>query len=199
MAEFVDGTVLKYVAVFTLPNASTAMNVYYAGLFSGGPVNVGTVSGHLRDHVEDMMGEIELYIKSTVALSTVEVYARDQGEWVPAGAAAGSWTGWHTGEMLPHGVAAIVEAKSDVASVSARKYIAGYTEPAQGGGAWNSSVLAHLGNYFVEWIQPWSVGGIQYASGVWSDKEQQFIQFSGEGVLTTWCAYQRRRKPGVGI
>jgi hypothetical protein len=104
-------------------------------------------------------------------------------------------------DMLPHGAAAVIHAKTTDPDVQGTKYVPGLAEGSQASSVWTGAALTALVSFANNWTQSFD-GDITEAligPGVWSPTRENFFLFNQVEVVNTLVGYQRRRKPGVGI
>lgn len=199
-----SGTILKVVVSLLLPDSVIAQNVFYsvvADLVTSDAED--DVVLDLIDWVELMYTELNAYIVSSVVASDVKVYEYDHvdDDWDEVGTDAWSDGFASAGDMLPHGVAAVVHAKTIDPDVQATKFLPGFAD-----GVFDDSDLSAGGvtavlDFADVWGAPFTgtaTGGL-FGGGVWSVARGQFVLFNEVYICNGIAGYQRRRKPGVGI
>jgi len=199
-----SGTVLKIVASLLLPDASLAQNVFYAVITDlVTSDDDDDVVSDMVDWVEAMFFQIVDEVSSQVASAGLTVYEYDSvdGDWDEVGTT--TWDDFFdgSGDMLPHGVAAIVHAYSLDPDVAGRKYIAGLIESVCAESDLTAGAITALGDFGTQWTTPrtGTATGGTIAPGVWSNAQDQFRAFLVDYAVNGVVGYQRRRKPGVGI
>lgn len=196
--------ILRIVGSLVLPDNVIAQNVFYA-LFDndGGSNDEDDVVDDLADWLDDIYTEIDSQMDTEITPSLVQVYVYDSvdDDWDEVGTGALSFTPASAQEMLPHGVAAVLHARTVDPDVLATKYFAGFTEPMQDASSWGSGTTAAVLLAGLQWVTEHvgSATGSSFQPGVWSVAQTAFKAFSGTIVLNGDAGYQRRRKPGVGI
>jgi len=199
-----DGTILRIVASFLFPESVIAQNVFYAVFADTGTSDdEQDVIDDLAEWIEDAYTLLDGWIDSSVALTDIKVYNYDSGDgdWDELGDASIGLSFSGATDMLPHGVAYLLHAKSLDPDVQGGKFVGGFTEGAQVDGLWISAVNTVMGTFGAAWVTPFvgTITGADFAPGVWSVAQTNFRLFSGTLNLNAVPAYQRRRKPGVGI
>lgn len=103
--------------------------------------------------------------------------------------------------VLPPANAAYMQAATGAPKVLGKKYIPGLSEGTVEAGVVTLSAMGQLAFLAIDYITPIdvSVSGPTMDPGVPSPTTLLFQEFSGSGTFTDVVAYQRRRKPGVGI
>lgn len=204
MTDIPDNTVLRLVASILLPDQVIAQNVFYL-LFrdTGASADADDLLSDCVDYIEGIYADFNGYIMATAAAAGLQVYNYDavDDDWDEVGSLP--WTDGFSagGDMLPHGVAAVLHAKTTDPDVQATKYIAGMNEASSEGSDLITAAITALVLIVSDWVQD-DVGaatGGDLQPGVWSPKNTAFFQFNNIGVVNHLVGYQRRRKPGVGI
>lgn len=155
------------------------------------------------DWVESMLAEFVATGSNTLDGSEVKVYVRDfvDDDWDEVGSTSIVWNPTDAADPLPRGIAGLVNAKTIDPDVSGKKYVPGFCEDAQDDGLWVAGVLVELSDFADLWTDLFTgaVSGGAWVPGVWSPTRGNFYLFSGAHTVPTECAYQRRRKRGVGV
>lgn len=199
-----SGTILKVVASILMPDNVIAQNVFYTivtDLVTSD--DEADVVDDLVTWVEAMYDEIATGISDECAASDVKVYEYDPADpdWDEVGVAVWVDTFALVTDMLPHGAAQIIYAKSTNPDVQAGKYIAGLGELTCVGSDLDNGAITRGLAFAGEWVAQFvglETGGT-FDPGVWSTARTEFLLFNGNVILNGLVGYQRRRKPGVGI
>lgn len=199
-----DGAILRIVASLLFPESVIAQNVFYAVFADTGASNDDQdVVDDLAEWLEDAYTLIAGFIDTSVSLTDIKVYNYDSidDDWDEVGAASIGLAFTGTTDMLPHGVAYLLHAKTTDPDVQAAKFIGGFTEGGQADGIWLSSINTVMATWAADWVTAFvgTATGGDFSPGVWSVAQQVFKVFNGVINLNSIPAYQRRRKPGVGI
>ena len=199
-----DGAILRIVASLIFPESVIAQNVFYAVFAdTGTSADEQDVVDDLGDYIDDIYNDISALVCDDVSLSDIKVYVYDStdDDWDEIGTAVLTTTMNLADDMLPHGVAYLVHAKSIDPDVTASKYFGGIGETRADDGEWNASTVTPMANALATWITSFvgSATGADFAPVVWSTVQSQARLFSGTVIANLTPAYQRRRKPGVGI
>jgi len=199
-----DGAILRIVASILFPESVIAQNVFYAVFADTGTSDdEADVVTDLGTWLEDMYDHLDGECIATLASGGFKVYNYDSidDDWDEVGADTWADTFAGAGDMLPHGVAAVIHAKTTDPDVQAAKFLGGLTEDTQDNSILEATPLAELANFANEWTAPFvgAATGADFAPGVWSVAQQNFFLFNGVEVINATLGYQRRRKPGVGI
>lgn len=107
--------------------------------------------------------------------------------------------GLGVGDVLPAANSGLLVAPTALPKSRGRKFVPGLGNGAITDGLLESDVLAYLvtlGTYFVN---TYINGSNSYTMGILSTVLEQFVPFLLTATTTDVMAYQRRRKPGVGI
>jgi hypothetical protein len=199
-----DGAILRIVASLLFPESVIAQNVFYAVFTDTGTSDdEQDVVDDLATWIEAVYDTINAQISDLVALTGLKVYVYDSidDDWDEVGDAVLTDAFEAASEMLPHGVAYLCHAKTTDPDVQASKFIGGMAEQTSEDGTWSSSTMTNFALFGAEWVGTF-VGGItgaDFAPVVWSTAQGVAKLFSGTIILNATPAYQRRRKPGVGI
>lgn len=199
-----DGAILRIVASLLFPESVIAQNVFYAVFTdTGGSDADQDVIDDVGIWVDAIMTTLAGNIYDGVSLDEVKVYIYDAGDddWDELGDTTPIFVGASSADMLPHGVAAVVHAKTSNPDVQAAKYFGGFTESTQEDGILNGGALTALGLAADEWSEPFvgANSGGDIFPGVWSPTKTNFFYFNQVETINAILGYQRRRKPGVGI
>lgn len=109
-------------------------------------------------------------------------------------------TGLLPSPVLPAANAAYILLKTIVPKIRGIKYIPGFSETAVDDGEWTSAAIVDMGFLLLDYaktLEP--MGAAELIPGVPAPSIGVFEPFLDTGILETIPAYQRRRKPGVGI
>lgn len=204
MADIPDNTVLRIVVSILLPDNVLAQNIFYT-LFrdTGASADADDVVSDIVDYVETMYDEVASQINALAASAGIHVYNYDAGDddWDEVGSTTWVDTFAGGGDMLPHGAAAVLHAKTTDPDVQATKFLPGLQEVQSAGSDLIAGAITAYTAFVVDWIQD-DVGtatGGDFEMGVWSPKNSAFFHFNNIGIVNHIIGYQRRRKPGVGI
>ena len=199
-----DGAILRIVASLLFPESVIAQNVFYAVFTDTGTSDDEVdVVDDLAEWLEDAYALLDSWVDSSVSLDGIKVYNYDSidDDWDEVGDVAIGLGFSGATDMLPHGVAYLTHAKTTDPDVQAGKYIGGWTEGCQADGLFSGTINTLMGTWAAAWVAPFvgTITGADFGPGVWSVAQNNFFLFNGNVVLNAIPAYQRRRKPGVGI
>jgi len=198
------GDVLKVVAIAAWLDGSITENVFAAVVAgSGGPFDDADVVDDMVDWVDDMYANLTSKSTDEMDGSEVKVYKYDavDDDFDEVGSDTWAWNPTSTTEHLPQGVAVLVNCKTSDPDVNGKKYLAGTTEAYNNNGSIESALLTDVAAFALDWVTGFvgATSGATFAPGVWSPTKTMFYAMSGSVIIPTIYAYQRRRKPGVGI
>jgi hypothetical protein len=197
-----DNAQLKLVQEINMLDAVVAVNVFYVkcDFVEGQPVD--DVLDACETWIVGLYTAIIAQIRDTVTMGDLTVYEYDTilDQWDNIGSRAPTVVFTNATEMLPHGVAALVRAYTEEARTVGRKYLPAFCEDRQEDGAWIGATITALTAFGVAW----STSEIVHTSNellpaVFSTKWKTVRLLSGTEVVLTDPAYQRRRRPGVGM
>jgi hypothetical protein len=196
------GDILRVVMEYSLPNSSTALNVFYflVSEFSGS--NSDCVQDFV-EFAEDEWGPDWDDIASADAdIVGIEVDSMNLNGTVKEniGSAAVTVPGTVGGQISASAVSGYIKADTDIPKTRGSKYIPGWTENFLSNSLWDSTavakLLALLTTYMLRYTSP--TNNNSYNPGVISRLPGTFVEFNETGDVTDVAAYQRRRKLNVG-
>ena len=198
------GDILKVVAVISYLDGSIAQNVFATVISgSGGPFDEADIVDDMVDWVESMYANMTGKTANNLDGSEVKVYEYDSidDDFDEVGSDPWVWNPSSTTDMLPQGVAVLINCKTSDPDVSGKKYLAGTTEAYNNEGVIDAALLTDVAAFAVDWVTGFvgATSGASFTPGVWSPTRTNFFAMSGAVIVPTIYAYQRRRKPGVGI
>lgn len=199
-----EGTILRVVLQILFPDSSLMQNIFYCILTTaGGSDDDEDVVSDMNDWLEEILGNFNAQLFDTLGGGETVVYEYDTvgedwdevgGEVINLGAASAE-------DMLPHGVAFNIQGNCLDPDVRGRKYFGGFCENNQTDGTWNTSITVPMLAAGADWITAFvgAATGATFTPGVWSPTQVAFKPFSNVIIISNVPAYQRRRKPGVGV
>ncbi len=198
------GDILRVVAILSWLDGDIMQNVFNAVIGgSGGPFTEGDIVADALEWVSDMYGTLPTTQASTCDGSEVRVYIYDSidDDWDEIGSTAWTYNPTGTTDELPRGVAMLINAKTIEPDVNGKKFLGGPVEANVTLGLLTAGVLTNLANFADEWTDLFTGGtsGASWVPGIWSPTRTNLFPMSGSYLIPTICAYQRRRKRGVGI
>lgn len=198
------GDILRVVCTMVGSDSNIMQNVFNAVVTgSGGPFDDADVVSDLNDWLDDMYGNISVYLPAALDPSESIMYLYDSvdDDWDEIGSDVPTFTSTGALAQLPRGVATLINAKTSDPDVNGKKYIPGPTEGEWDGSTWGSPYLTALAAFALDWYTAFvgSASGATFTPSIWSPTRTNAYVLSGTFVIPTIPAYQRRRKPGVGI
>lgn len=204
MAAITEGTILRIVAVMLFPDSVVLQNVFCTVLTTVVGDNDSTdIVEDMVEYIEDIYTELTDAMDEDVDPSEVIVYEYDavDDDFDEVGSDVFSIGAGTAGTLLPHGVAALVNFNTTDPDIQGKKYFGGLIEEVWIQSEWNAATLADLalaGAAIVGTFTATITGNI-YQPAVWSPTNTVAVPYSGTILVPTAAAYQRRRKPGVGV
>lgn len=198
------GDVLRVVATLAWTDGDIMQNVFNAVITgSGGPFDDADIVADADEWLDTMFAHLVTYMTTALDGAEVTVYIYDSvdDDWDEVGSDTWTFNPTNAGDYLARGVAALVNANTIDADVQGKKYFGGFGEDSAADGAWGGALLASLSDVFDDWVTSF-VGGTSGASwqpAIWSPTNLNAYPMDGTGTIPAVNAYQRRRKPGVGI
>lgn len=198
------GTILRLVCTLVHADTGVLQNIFNAVITgSGGPFDEDDITTDLGTWLDDMYTWIEPYISDEFAPAEGGAYEYDSidDDWDEIGQALPTFTPGATASVLPRGTCCLVNARTSDPDVNGKKYLGVFTSGHFINGVWASTMLAQVANFADEWATPFvgAVSGATITPGIWSPTRTNLYVLSGTMILDAIAAYQRRRKPGVGI
>jgi hypothetical protein len=198
------GTILKVVCTLVHTDTSVLQNVFnVVADGDNGPWDAVDIVDDMVDWVEDMYTNILAYISDEIDASEVTVYEYDSvdDDWDEVGSAVPTLTFTASGGIMPRGTGLLINAKTVDPDVNGKKYLGVFTDGHWVDGAWAAGLLTNAAAFAVDWYTTFvgAAGSNQYDPVIWSPTHTVAKLMSGTIIIPTSPAYQRRRKPGVGI
>jgi hypothetical protein len=195
-----DGAVLRVVPTFTYGAISKGQNVYYFRHDTGSPQIDGDVVADCLEYIEELMDNFTAIQHSTVELQGIEVYERVSGTWEPVGQAAGTWAGTgSSSDRMPSGCCLMINMTKVRTGHADRKFLSGFMEGAASGEEWSGTVITAAGHFIVDIISGFTGSNGVVLTPVSWDRVTDTVRNIAGGSGVARIAYQRRRKPGVGL
>lgn len=195
-----DGSALRVVPTFAIGGISKMQNVYYFRHDTGSPQIEGNVVADCLEYVEELMDNFQSMLHTTVELEGIEVYERVSGSWEPIGEESSTWAGTGSAsDRMPAGVCLMINMFKLRTGHNDRKFISGFMEGAHSGDEWSSSVITAAGAFITDIISGFTGShGVILTPVHWNRTTDTMSLIVG-GAGAPRVAYQRRRKPGVGL
>jgi len=197
-----DGELFRATFHYQQPGSSAVQNVFH-WRYDGTPTSNQAVADAIATWALDDWGARWQELAATdVELDSVEVFRVDfDGSPISAlGTQFINSFGLRTSDMLTAAVSAFMQADTAVPGRRGRKYVPGLAEGNVNNGVLDAAQLVDLALLLAEYVNliPVGVSGV-LTPGVVSRLLELFTEFLDAGSITDVPAYQRRRKPGVGI
>lgn len=198
------GDILRIVATYLVTDGNVMQNVFNAVISGGGgPWDNEDVIGDALTWIEDIYANIVLQASDEIDGSQIQGYVFDAvgDDWDEFASENWVWNPSDTADILPRGVAALINLKSEDPDVSGKKYFGGFTEGGNIGSFWHNDTVTSLIAAGVDWATDFvgSETSASWAPGIWSPTNKAFYNAGTVMVVPFIPAYQRRRKRGVGI
>lgn len=197
-----NGEIFRVVLSYGAPGASIAQTVHWYE-FLGPGLPDATVNTEFVQWATSTWGAAWAPIASNQAelnqvdidvINTDGTVARNSGSQTIA------VSGTSPGNVLPGANAAFMIANTPLPKQKGKKYAPFLDEDSVASGFLESAALTLLSDLFDAYVLTLTpVIGSDLFPGILSRTLLQFVQFPGGGKVTNVPAYQRRRKPNVGI
>jgi hypothetical protein len=194
-----QNSILRVIPTFSIGSQTKAQNVYHILHVTATPQSDTDVVDACLNWVEDAMDAIAAKINTGVDLDGIEVYERVSGAWAPVGEKVSSWAGTNANTRLPAGLAMLVEFYKERTGHADRKFICGMTDNDLSGEEWSAGAMTAAAAYVLEVIQAYTdPNGVELRGVHYRESDGFYTTYTG-GAGVARIAYQRRRKPGVGL
>lgn len=198
----VTGDILKTVLNYSYPGAGTALNIFY-WVYAGSTRPDSEVTTAIKNWAIGGWGNNWEDIASQDAtIDSVDIQKVDGTGLVLAdlGNEIVNLVGAQVGSVTSAAVSAWLGASTATPQIRGSKFVPGIAEASVQDGLLNAGALTNLGLLLLEYLGNMDVGGGDVLTpGIISKRALAFVPFSNTGQITDVPAYQRRRKPGVGI
>jgi hypothetical protein len=199
---FESEDIVKCTLRFSLFNASLAINSFTARLsqvIAHGSTDEDAVTDWAA-HLDNFYGELLQMMHDLSVPTTFELHRLNLGNWDWVTGGEPTFVPTSVGDIVAHGVAALIVARTAVSKVRGRKFVPGITDVAIADGLFNQTMVTNLVAAAAIYVMPFEsvTDDSEWTSGVYSKGLATFIPFIPTAVVTNIPSYQRRRKPGVG-
>jgi hypothetical protein len=199
---FESEDIVKCVLSFQLFNASLAMCSFTARLsqvIAIGSTDEDAVTDWAA-HLDNLFGELVFEMHDLSPPTTFELYRLIAGKWAWVTGGEPTFVPTGTAEIVAHGIAALIVARTAISKVRGRKFIPAMTEGNIEEGIFTSSTVASLVSAAAIYALPFDsvTEDSDWVSGVYSKVLSTFIPFIPTVIISNIPSYQRRRKPLVG-
>jgi len=197
------GEIYRITLQWAMPDGGTAQNVFHYEVTIADPFTTpaGILAGLLfdlqlgfiivADRITDLMvgdtAELALYDPILDQFSTI---ATD---------ALGGFDGTNVTAPSPNGIAGLIKFFTDVGRSQGRKYIAGIVESFFTANVVAPALATDLLLVAAQWVLPIIVGTGALTPGNFAAVSGTIRSWTGGFAVSSLAAYQRRRKPGVGL
>lgn len=201
------GDVIRVAMTGESPGANVFQNVWHYRMAVGAGGDEDLFLAAVEAKWRLAFAEITTRIASSFLYSFMEAWKRDTVNQRWDGIAAldiSDTPGTNVGDPLPHGAAALNRHITTVFRRQGRHFIPGMAEAETALGLFASAALSDMADYGAIFDDTVIEGGNQYDWGVYNVDAasvlfQTFAQASNTVIANGIVAYQRRRKPLVGI
>lgn len=198
------GDVLRIVVTMVWLDGDLAQNIFNAVIAgTGGPFDDGDIVDDAVDWAQTMFANLTTFQSDEIDGSQVQVYIYDpvDDDWDEVGSASFPYNPTGAADQMPRGVAGLINAKTLDPDVSGKKYVAALMENNADHGLWSAGLITGLANFAADWTGLFTGGtsGASWVPGVWSQKQTNLRAMTGDVIIPSIPAYQRRRKQGVGV
>lgn len=202
--SFSEGTIFRVVATMLFPEDAVLQNVFHLVLTSAvGDTEPDDVIEDFEEYIADLYATIADQVLNSITSPGIQVYEYDSvdDDWDEVGVGAFAFPSRTTGDMLPHGVAALINLYTTDPDTQGKKYLGGFKEVQQDDGSWVAGCIVDMLLFAGQMTDLFTatITSNVYTPGVWSPTYTVFKAFNGSYAANTLPAYQRRRKPGVGV
>jgi hypothetical protein len=195
-----EGEIVRLNLIYSLPNASQAMNVFHWLITDSCPDS--EVRAEMVSFADEWATDWAPIADDVVTLVEGEVIILSEAGAVLRNLApvtidvSGDLT---TAQTLPAAVSGLLQAASTVAGHYGRKYVPGIATGLITQGLFNSTAMTQLAGLLLEWLTTLeTASAVELRPGFYSEVLSTFVRFLTPGTITDVPAYQRRRKPNVG-
>ena len=197
--------IVKAVMTHVIGDETISQSVWYWWLDSAAEVAYATILAQVLAKVEAIYGELNSYIHSTTALTSLIAHVWewnsglgrwDTGNLIGVDTATDAFAGAVT--AFPNAVAGVMTAFTQDVNVRARKSFGGLVETFATENEVEGSPLVAMAAALVEWLTVIDLGGGDILWPVCPDKTG-VARVLLYGLVSGLSGTQRQRKPGEGI
>lgn len=197
----VDGDILRGTGKFTLGRGSAMQSVLHFKYTGAGDTD-DEIGDEISGHFTSMYTNVEDSLDSLTLSEEVDVWRWDAvlDQW--DGIYSEPWLliiGTEAGQQLPNGAAALVRLFSSLPRRQGRKFISGVSTNMYLDAGWTALFLADLALFLADTVASVATANGTLQPGLFNVVDEDFIPFKNAGGVNVFAAYQRRRRPGVGI
>lgn len=201
------GDILRVAVTGTSPGAGVFQNVWHLEMATGADPDPGLVLAAISDNWELAFAEIDARVAGDYSWDLFELWQRDTINQRWDGVAVEDIVnvgGGSVNDPHPHGVAALGRVITDSFRRQGRHFMPGLTDEQFEVGLLVSAALVDLADYMVQFAEGITADGstfgwVTYNTEPTSVLFQTASRYVGAVIANNIAAYQRRRKPLVGI
>ncbi len=197
----VDGDIVRATGTFTLGRGSAMQSVLHFE-YSGAGDSDDEVGDEISAHFTSMYTNVEPRMDELTLSEVVNCWKWDTvlNQW--DGIYQEPWLfiiGALVGQQLPNGAAALVRLFTALPRRQGRKFIGGISDSQYLDTGWDALMLADMALFVADAVAVVTTLNGSLQPGLFNILLESFIPFKNEGAINVFAAYQRRRRPGVGI
>lgn len=194
-----DNAIMRAVVTYEVAQVTKAQNVYHLKHTTGSSQDDEDVLDAVAEWIVSAMENIAVRLSEDVVMGTLELYERVSSLWEPIGVTVPDYTGDHVGELLPAGLAIMVEFSKLRTGYRDRKYLTGFVEDDCQGNGWGAGVRTDVALYAADIIEEFTAtNSVKVLAVHYNTTTEVAKEYTGYQVVAD-VSYQRRRKPGVGL
>lgn len=194
-----ENAFLRVVATLQIGETSKAQNVFHMSHVTGTSQSDEDVVEAAGEWCVDFYTTMQSAIVEDVSLEKVEVFVRESSEWQPVGVASPAWDGANVGERLPAGIAMLLKAYKERTGHTDKKYIAGLSDGQIEADNWGVATRGYGDDAIAYWVTEQTLTNAVKLIGIHYNTVTEGAKSYTGGSVGLIAAYQRRRKPGVGL
>ena len=195
--------IYRVTLTFNTPDLSLAQNVFhYKVTIPDATVTPLQILGAIQAQLVLGFSSTAYAVSDQVSGSLIELAILDPLLGTFTGIAslpAAGFDGTNISDALPNGVAVLLKFFTAAARSQGRKYLVGFTENWLINNVVIPGLVPDLLGQLIIWAAAVVVGVGEVQPGDFSVNTNDTTPWSGGGVVGLISAYQRRRKPGVGL
>ena len=197
-----NGDILKVVLDYVVPGAGTALNIFFYEYEGADWIESDMMDDFADWWASNFGSHWQANACVTANMNTLHFYRVSAvGETLKdIGTRIIDLDGSLSGENVSAAVSMWMQGNTAIPQVRGSKYVPGMAETAVSNGTLTGGALTNLLLLLGSYVEVLELQTGRFLSpGVLSKREEDFVAFAGGGQVTAIPAYQRRRKPGVGI
>lgn len=194
-----DNAILRVVSTCSILGTTKTQNVFHARHTTGSAQDDSDVIDAAVEWIEAILTEMVAVLANDLSLTGVEVYEYSHPDIEPIGESAGTFVGTANDANVPSGLCMMLEAFKERTGHADRKYISGLTVGSLLADSWAAGTLAVGADAVLVWINEFTASNGVKLTGCYLNRSTGATAFYTGGSVASKIAYQRRRKPGVGL